>query len=200
MSLTRWGGVAAAVSMVVLSGCASMNSVTSDVTSYSQWSPERKPSSFTFERLPSQQAQPEQQDRLEQAARRPLEDAGFTEATDSSAAAYSVQLASRLNMYDRYAGYPPYYDRYGFYGGYGGRLWGPGVGLGMRFDTPWYEREVSVLIRDHKTGQSVYETRARNDGTSSGSPEVLQAMFAAALKDFPQPAVNPRRITVETPK
>jgi hypothetical protein len=197
MSLTRWGGVAAAAAAVLLSGCASMNSVTSDVTSYSQWSPDRKPTSFTFERLPSQQAQPEQQDKLEQAARRPLEDAGFTEATDKSAAAYSVQLASRLNMYDRYS---PYYDRYGFYGGYGGRLWGPGVGLGMRFDTPWYEREVSVLIRDRKTGQSVYETRARNDGTSSGSPEVLEAMFSAALKDFPQPAVNPRRISVEMPK
>jgi hypothetical protein len=192
--------VGGAVALAVLSGCANLRGVTSDVTSYSNWPAERKPASYAFERLPSQQAQPEQQDQLERAARRALEEAGFTEATDSSAAAYAVQLGTRIGQYDRGPYYGPY-DRYGFYGGYGpGRFYGPGFGLGMRWDTPYYEREVSVLIRDRKTGQSLYESRARNDGTSYGSPETLEAMYQAALKDFPQPAVNPRRVLIDNSK
>jgi hypothetical protein len=43
----------------------------------------------------------------------------------------------------------------------------------------------------------LYELWARNDGTSYGNQEVLEAMFSAALKDFPEPAVNPRRILID---
>ena len=38
-----------------LAGCASLNSLTSEVSSYSQWPADRKPGSYAFERLPSQQ-------------------------------------------------------------------------------------------------------------------------------------------------
>jgi len=193
--LKNMAGAGAALALTVLTGCANLSGVTSDVTSYSSWPSDRKPATYVFERLPSQQAQPALQDQLEQAARRSLEDAGFAAATDNSSAAFSVQLSSRVSQYDRVSPF----DRYGFYGGYGaGRLWGPGVGIGMRFDTPYYEREVSVLIRDRKTGQSLYESRARNDGTSAGNNDILEAMFSAALKDFPEPAVNPRRIVIDT--
>ena len=43
----------------LLAGCAAMNSLTSDVASYSAWPADRKPGSYAFERLPSQQARPE---------------------------------------------------------------------------------------------------------------------------------------------
>ena len=46
---------------LVLSGCAGLNNVTSEVSSYGQWPADRKPASYAFERLPSQQARPEQQ-------------------------------------------------------------------------------------------------------------------------------------------
>lgn len=182
------------LALTALAGCANLTGITSDVTSFSSWPADRKPASYVFERLPSQQAQPAAQDELEEAARTALEEAGFVAAPNPAAAEVNVQLSSRVGMYERSSPY----DRFGFYGGYGaGRLWGPGVGIGMRFDTPYYEREVSVLIRDRKSGQSLYESRARNDGNTSGGPEVLQAMFSAALKDFPQAAVNPRRILIE---
>ncbi|CAN5542453.1 hypothetical protein BH09PSE5_BH09PSE5_32240 [soil metagenome] len=197
MMMRRMALAGLGLALTALAGCANLTGITSDVTSYSQWPADRKPASYTFERLPSQQAQPTAQDELEQAARVGLEQAGFVAASNPSTADVNVQLSSRVGQYER--SYP--YDRFGFYGGYGaGRLWGPGVGIGMRFDTPYYEREVSVLIRDRRTGQSLYESRARNDGNSAGGPDVLQAMFEAALKDFPQAAVNPRRILIEKPR
>jgi hypothetical protein len=42
--------------MSALSGCASLNTVVSDVSSYGQWPTQRKPNTYRFERLPSQQA------------------------------------------------------------------------------------------------------------------------------------------------
>lgn len=196
----RWSVCALALSaLAVLTGCASMNNVANDVTSYSHWPAERKPTSYAFERLPSQQAQPQFQDQLEQAAQRGLEDAGFTPASNPAAADVNVQLSSRIDQFYPAYPYPPYYGRFGWYGGYGpGRFWGPGMGMGLgyRYDPPYYEREVSVLIRDRKTGAALYESRARSDGTSNATPEILQAMFVAALKDFPRPAVNPRRVVV----
>ena len=40
----------------------------------------------------------------------------------------------------------------------------------------------------------------RADATGRTSSELLAALYEAALKDFPQPAVNPRRVTVTLPR
>jgi hypothetical protein len=58
---------------------------------------------------------------------------------------------------------------------------------------------VAVLIRDRQSGQVVYEARAANDGTTMGSDAMIAAMFDAALKDFPQTGINPRRVTIPLP-
>ena len=62
---------------LLLGGCAAFNNLSSEVSTYGPWPAERKPGAFVFERLPSQQAQPEQQSQLEAAARGALEAAGF---------------------------------------------------------------------------------------------------------------------------
>lgn len=186
---------------LALSGCAAMNTVSSDVTSYSQWPDGREPGRYAFERLPSQQAQPEQQDALEQAARPALEGAGFTPAAEGAAADVSVQLSSRITRYDRSSMYD---DPFFWHGGmFWGRGWGSpfwGSGIGLRYESPWYDREVAVLIRDAKSGRTLYETRATSGGLSPGGLDELTATFQAAMKDFPHPAVNPRRISVEMPR
>ncbi len=184
----------------VLTGCAGMRTVYSDVNSYSQWPAARKPSTYAFERLPSQQAQPAVQDSLEAAARDALTKAGFTEAANGSAADVSVQLGARINRYDR----SPWDDPFWWHGGrhywhpYRYGWWGPG--FGPYYSSPRYEREVAVLIRDRKTGQPLYESRASNESITSGDSETFAAMFEAALKDFPQAAVNPRRVAVQLPE
>jgi hypothetical protein len=179
----------------VLSGCAAMDSVVSDVSSYSHWPAERKPTTYSFERLPSQQANPRNQEILETAARDALASLGFTEASDAGSSDVLVQLSGRVTRYD-----PPLWNDPFFYPGAWGPWWGPGwgwhSGIGMRHDFPRYDHEVAVLIRDRRTGQSLYETRASNGSIASADARTWAAMFEAALKDFPQAAVNPRRISI----
>lgn len=188
-----------AAAALALTGCAAFRSLNSEVSSYGQWPADRKPSSYVFERLPSQQARPEQQQALEGAARKAVESAGFTPAADEQSADVSIQLGARVSASERSPYDDPFWWRGGFYYSHYARpgrgIWGPG--LGVHFTTPTYEREVALLIRDRKTGQALYEARASNDGASPSINSLLPAMFEAALKDFPTGGINPRNVTVE---
>jgi Domain of unknown function (DUF4136) len=183
-----------ATAAAALAGCAGMYNVTSDVSSYGEWPAARKPGSYAFERLPSQQAHADDQAKLEDAARGALEMAGFTPAADSKSADVIVQLGARVTRYER----SPWDDPFWWHGAYWHRgPWrGPYWGFSGYYSAPIYDREVAVLLRDRKTGQPLYETRASSEGGYSGSPEILSAMFEAALKDFPTPAISPRRVSV----
>ena len=188
--------IPAALAAAALAGCAGMYTVTSDVSSYGQWPAGRAPGTYAFERLPSQQANAEQQTQLEEAAKGALEKAGFTAAPDAKSADVTVQIGARVTRYD----YAPWDDPFWFHGGYwgrrgfrGGPYWGFGATYGA---TTQYDREVAVLLRDRKSGAPLYETRAQSEGGYSGRPELLAAMFEAALKDFPTPAISPRRVSV----
>jgi hypothetical protein len=194
MRLTVLGallGLAAA-----LGGCASLNTLNSDVSTYSQWPSARKPATFAFERLPSQQARPQEQGELEAAARPALLSAGFQEVNDPKTADTTVQVGARVSRTDRGHYDDPFWWRGGFYYGRPGRpYWGPG--FAMLHESPRYDREVALLIRDRQTGQPLYEARATSDGLSSGTTQLLSAMFTAAMKDFPQAGINPRRVSVQ---
>ena len=52
-----------------LTGCAAMNNLTSDVSSYSAWPADRKPGTYAFERLPSQQLRADRSQAIEDGAR-----------------------------------------------------------------------------------------------------------------------------------
>lgn len=190
------------VAVGLLGGCAALQTLDVDVTSHSQWPAGRAPGTYAFERLPSQQAQPEQQAQLETAAVPALAKAGFTPASDPAKADVTVQLGLRLGRsapspWDDPAwrlglgwGWP--YGPYGRYHPY----WG--LGASWRIGGPSsYDREVAVLIRDRAGGTPLYESRARSEGVTAGSHDIFVGMFEAALMDFPKPAVNPRRVTVQ---
>ena len=194
----------ALLAAAALAGCAGMNTIESDVSTFSKWPVDRKPSTYTFERLPSQQARAKEQDRLEAVARAAVEASGFQPAADPATADVTVQLGARASRMDRSPYDDPlwwrgglYYSRYGRYP-YAGPYYGPyyGPGLAYRFDTPRYDREVVVLFRDRQSGEPLYEARAENDGNTPGSKDLLAAMFRAAMMDFPSTGVNPRRVTV----
>jgi hypothetical protein len=191
-----------------LAGCASLNRIDADVSSFSRWPAGRGPSTYVFERLPSQQAEPQQAQMLEDAARRAIEGAGFVAAPPGSAGDVTVQLGARITETDRspfddpfwYGGFGAWhrpFARGGFgrpFGGPGWRrgYWGPG------YDFPYYTREVALLIRDKRAGEPLYEARAETEGATTGLYSVLPAMFVAALKDFPNGApTNPHRVTVD---
>jgi hypothetical protein len=185
------------VAAALLSGCAALNQVTSDVSTYSQWPAERRPGSYAFERLPSQQARPDAQQQLEDAARRAIEGAGFTPAADVKSAEYVVQVGARVSADDRFLYPDPVWWRASLYHGrrWPGH-WGTGFGFGYTGSVS-YEREAALLIRDRQSGQPLYEARAVNDGPSPSITSLLPALFDAAMKDFPSTGVNPRRVTTE---
>ena len=183
------------IAAVSLAGCASLNSLTSEVSSYSQWPADRKPGSYAFERLPSQQTRPEQQQMLEDSARPALEAAGFTPAADGKESEYIVALGARVNATEQYYD-DPFWWRGGLYSHRFSRPW-PYYGIGFGIPTTTYEREVALLIRERKSGQPLYETRATNDGGSPSIQSLLPAMFEAGMKDFPAGSVTPRQVTTE---
>lgn len=194
--MRRWFGIAA---LLLLGACATLRQIDSDVSTYSQWPTDRKPATYAFERLPSQQARAEQQQRLEDAARGAVEAAGFAPAADAKDADVAIQVGARVSPSERSIYDDPFWWRGGLYGHWRRGYYSPYWGWGAHLTPSSYEREVAVLIRDRKTGQALYEARAVNSGGSSAtSATVLSAMYAAALKDFPHVGVNPRRVSITT--
>ncbi|MFL6662912.1 MAG: DUF4136 domain-containing protein [Rhizobacter sp.] len=186
-----------------LGGCAAMHSFDSDVSSYSDWPAGRQPSTYAFERLPSQEARPEIQRMLEDAARPAVEAAGFKAAADLNTADVTVQLGARITGYDGSPFYYPYGWRGGFnwpyHYGYGGHIY---YGGGWRYGWPYYyddhyQREAALLIRDRTTGQPLYEANAVSYGFSSMVETALPAMFTATLREFPKGEAKPHRVSVE---
>lgn len=190
-------------STLLLSGCAGVRLVDTDVRSFMTPPGVAAGATYRFERLPSQQADATAHARLESMAAHALAKVGLVRK--DAGADYSVQVASSQRV-DPYAPWDePYGGRlglgFGLRSGYIGlgasRPLMPGFGMG---DSPYYWREVSLLIRHLPTLQVVYETRGAHDGRWSDSEAVLPAMFDAALRDFPHPLPGPRRIHIEIPR
>ena len=212
-------------STLALTGCASRWVVDSDVRSFSSLTPDAVAApgaTYRFERLPSQQqdeAAARRADSLEALATPAFEAVGLRR--DDAAPRFSVQIGARVGLtlspWD-----DPWLGPWGFGGGWGGRSYvglGVGFGGGGRFHgrgwggagfgsgfgggwygasaTPWYSREVSVVLRELATQRVVYETRARNDGPYASDAPVLRVMFQAALQGFPVPPQGERRVDVE---
>jgi hypothetical protein len=181
-----------------LAGCAGFNTVQGDLSTWGEWPAGRAPGSYAFDRLPSQQARPDEAERLERAARPALEAAGFRAAGAGAAPDVLVQVAARTTQ----TGPDLWADPLWWRGGYGlaRRPWiGPTWGFDARFESRRYEREVALLLRDGASGKPLYESRVANEGSSMGSDSLIQAMFAAALVDFPRTGPNPRPVTVTLP-
>lgn len=198
----RIAGLGLLCAVVWLAGCASTR-LDSNVHTIGVWPDGRAPGRFAFERLPSQQGQPAEQDRLEAAALPALVLAGFAPA-GSEPPDVRVQVAERQMQVQGVVPDPfinPYWVANPVMAGrWRGPVWGPGWGwgVGAAYAVPFYLVEVSVLVIDARSKLPLYESRAQTDG---GWPDerTRTALFAAALKDFPYTAVSPRRVTVELP-
>lgn len=205
--LTRWFSVAvAALALSWLTGCASMRLIDSDVVSVAAAPPgmSLQGAKYRFERLPSQVHNPEA-GLAEQQAQAAMTAVGLVR--DDAAASLSVMVGFSGTQYlaDPWGrplgpGWIPYGSiavGSGFGRNFGSHV---GLGVGMRFPPPTqYRREVSVVMRDLKSGQVVYETRARHSGPWSDSAPIFATLFQAALANFPNPPAGPRRVNIELP-
>jgi Domain of unknown function (DUF4136) len=200
MQRREWILTPTALAALWLPGCAAMNNLTSEVTTYGEWPAGRKPGSYAFERLPSQQTRAAQQAELEQAAAKALEQAGFVAASDVGAADVVVQLGARVNRADISPWDDPLWWRWGA-GYWRSPAWRASrAGFYPHWHDDWhrrYERHVALLLRDRVSNKPLYEAHAQTEGGSVGDATLIGAMFAASMKDFPSlGAQNPRRVTV----
>jgi hypothetical protein len=197
----------AAVTLGLLSGCASMRLIDSDVISVAAVPAgmNLQGATYRFERLPSQASNPEA-GLAEQQAQAAMTAVGLVR--DDAGAQLSVLVGFGGNRYlaDPWGrplapGWAPYGSiavGSGFGGGFSSHI---GVGMGMRFPPPThYRREVSLILRDLKSGQVVYETRASHSGPWSDSVPIFATLFQAALANFPNPPAGLRRVNIELPR
>jgi Domain of unknown function (DUF4136) len=200
---TRRAVLAATVvaAAAAVAACGAMNTVTSEVTSFSEWPTGRQPGRYAFERLPSQKAQAERTAQLEAAAAAALQKAGFSAAPDAAQADVIVQIGARISRTEISPWDDPLWWRWGAAGYWRSPAW-----RATRWPTyahlhaDWhtrYERSVAVLLRDRAGGTPLYEAHAMTEGVTSGDSALLGAMFEAALTGFPSTgASNPRRVSV----
>ena len=182
--------------LALLGGCAAMNQLTVEVSSFGSWPASRQGASYAFERLPSQQEQSDAKQQLEAAARAALAGAGLQPVAAGATPDVLVQLGARVSRSEVSVWDDPLWW-HGSLGLWRHRSWnGPYWGLRSRFDHPRYEREVAVLLRDRASGAPLYEARASSQGFLGSAAGALRPLFDAALKDFPAVGPNPRQVTV----
>jgi hypothetical protein len=189
--MKRFTALLALALVALLSGCASMRMVDSTVQAVANVPPGvlLQGAHYRFERLPSQAGNPEA-GLAEQQAEQALAAVGLVR--DDAGAQY---LADPWGH--------PLSNTWGSISIGRGVPWGSGVGvgMGMRFPPPTqYRREVSLILRDLKSGQVLYETRARHDGPWSDSVTIFATLFKAALAHFPNPPAGMQRVNIEIPR
>lgn len=189
------------VTAAVLTGCASLGSVTSEVSSFGEWPANRAPGTYAFERLPSQQAAAAESQALEAAAAPALALAGFTPVAAGLEPDVLVQVGARFqrsadDLWDERLWWSLGHGSYGWPRRH--LLLPPPPRWSLAYGSPpRYDREVAVLIRDRATGKPLFEARASNEGTIRDDEALHESMFKAALLDFPRLGLNPRRVTVK---
>ncbi len=194
----------AAASVVAITGCAGPYTVSADVSSYGSWPADRRPGSYAFDRLPSQQQSEEaakRQETLENAAKAALEKAGFKPAADAKSADVLVTLGARITAYDPVPWDDPLWwrwrgrlisPRYGYAPGWGGFGWRHDPFFDRRYD-----RAVAVLVRDRASGEALFETHASNEGFTAGGESTISTLFDAALAEFPKVEPKSHRVSVQ---
>jgi hypothetical protein len=196
-----WGALA----LTLLTGCASMRLIDSDVVSVAAVPSgmSLQGASYRFERLPSQANNPEA-GLAEQQAQAAMTAVGLVRDDANASLSVMIGISGTQYLADPW-GRPvgPGWAPFGSVGigigmGAGSHI---GLGTGMRFPPPThYRREVSLIMRDLKSGQVVYETRASHAGPWSDSVPIFATLFQAALANFPNPPAGLRRVNIELPR
>lgn len=192
----RWIGLAALTATALLAGCSTVREVNSTVQSFSALNTIPVPATYRLETLPSQQGQVNFA-AVEAQAQHALARVGLTR--DDSHASLVVQISAMARYARDWASWP-YYDPYwGPRWGWGmsyGRGFGWGFGGGMMFNEPplEYYRAVSIVMRDIKTQQIVYETSAQRQDVWTDDPAIFGILFDAALTGFPKPPQGQRTV------
>ena len=191
------------LAVALLAGCSGLRLVDSEVLSYAQWrtKPAEPGNTYRFERLPSQQSQAgrqeQSQDQLEAMAQAALTKLGLVHLPE--APLFIVQLSATTVLQPGYTSSWPGVPIVSIGAGNAGSQIGMAFPM-MRQEPPLYMREVQLILRDSRSHEVVYETRARHSGPWSDARALMPAMLDAALSSFPNPPQGLRRVNVQIPR
>ncbi len=197
LSPINWLRSTLLVALFLLSGCASVRLVDSEVKSFT---PQTIPAgaSYQFERLPSQMADPVNQAILEVLAEQALAKVGLKR---QNGAPLRVQVSAVQRQENTY------YERGAGIGWGLGWVAGNGaLSIGNRgalfpglYSQTVYWRQVSLIIRN-ASGGVMFESHASHEGIWSDGEAILAALLDAALKGFPTPPSGVHRVNIEIPR
>ncbi len=177
---------------LALAGCGTTRLIDSQVRSFTTTTadlPAEGPFSFRFERLPSQQADAQAQDRLEEMALPVLAQKGLV--PDALAPRFTLELRMAMDVINQSG---PFHARWGF-GTIGSGLWSQPGSMGL--EPTRYRYSVHLLLRDAANKNVVFESTAMHEGPWGDRASVLTAVLLASLQDFPQGSDKPRRVLID---
>jgi hypothetical protein len=177
---------------LALAGCGTPRMIDSSVRSFNTATadlPLEGPFSFRFERLPSQQADAQTQDRLEDIALPVLAQKGLL--PDALAPRFTLELRMAVDPINQT---DPFRSHWGF-GTTGSGLWAQPMSMGLQ--PTRYRYTVQLLLRDAANKTVVFESTATHEGPWSDRAAVLPAVLLAALQDFPQGSDTSRRVLID---
>ena len=177
---------------LALAGCATNRLIDSSVRSFVTATadlPLEPPFSFRFERLPSQQADAQAQDRLEDIALPVLALKGLV--PDALAPRFTLELRMAVDLINQTG---PFHAYWGF-GTIGSGLWSQPGPMGL--EPTRYRYSVHLLLRDAGNKTVVFESTATHEGPWSDRATVLPAVLLAAVQDFPQGFDTARRVLID---
>ncbi len=211
-------GLGLLAGVLLIGGCAGVIRLENNVRSYADWTPSASgmvmrpvPGDlYRIEHRPSQRQDPApQQEAIETIARDALQRVGLRQAPEPLLPGlppprWTVELGARSLRLP----YAPWdmsrQSRFSMSMGVGHVSPHGAIGFGMPLfphsASPYYQREVSIVLREASSGRVVYETSAAHDGPWADSPTLWAALFDAALQGFPQPPAGTRRIVTEVPR
>ena len=200
--MKRIAALVLTASALLLTSCATTRTVSSQVTAVAKVpaGAQLQGAKYRFERLPLQAHNPEA-GLAEQQAEQALAAVGLVRDDAQAQLSVLVGFQSAQYVYDPSGrwGATPWrpYGAFGF-----GRNGAFGYNWGMAMNTPPvtdYRREVSLILRDLRTGQVVYETHASHYGVWRDSEAIFATLFKAALANFPNPPAGVQRVNIDIP-
>ncbi len=182
-----------------LVGCATSRVIDSDVQSFPGTPTAVVPSSFSFERLPSQK-NAQNQDALEAMAATALDKRGLKQSAVDPTYRVQLNFQSELLARDPRPGSYPISVGFGFgYGNYDRRDRYGTSSFGLVMQPSWYRNSVHLVLRESTSSSVAYETSASFDGPWSDAGNLFPAVLDAALDGFPNPPSGPRKVVIELP-
>lgn len=176
---------------MALAGCSTTRLIDSQVRSFTTTAdvPADGPFSFRFERLPSQQADAQAQDRVEDMALPVLAQKGLL--PDALAPRFTLELRMAMEAANQT---DPFHGHWGF-GTIGSGVWMQPMPMGLQATS--YRYSVHLLLRDAASKAVVFESTAQHEGPWSDRAAVLPAVLLAAVQDFPQGSDKARRVLID---